>query len=177
MSARFRMVAKLGFIGTAWMFSTPVAMLDTSTRSPPIWRAMSARSGIVATTLIFESAGASAAGPSRATVSNAVMKRFIGVLLAVFIDSPVPEAVDVAAEDDRPLQEELVLVESRLLEARVLETQALELRQPQRQVRRVRVRRPDDVVDVLRVVEEEARVVALAEARLEIGVQTRRIAA
>src|SRR5690242_12852328 len=146
-SALFNRVAKLGFIGTAWMFSTPVAMLETSTRSPPMCRAMSARSGMVATTLIFDAAGASAEAPTNVNRTNGITRRFIAMLL-----SAIPEAVDVAAENDRPLQEELVLVEPRLLEARVLETQTLELREPQRQVRRVSECRTDDVVDVLRVV-------------------------
>src|SRR5436190_18766215 len=83
----------------------------------------------------------------------------------------------MAAEDDRPLQEELVLVEARLLETRVLETQAIELRQPQRQVRRIRRRVARDVIEVLCIVEEEAGVVALGEAGLEVRVEAGRVAA
>src|SRR5438046_4377433 len=82
----------------------------------------------------------------------------------------------MAAEDDGPLQEELVLVEARLLETRVLQTQAIELRQPQRQVRRIRCRVARDVIEVLCIVEEEAGVVALGEARLEVRVEAGRVA-
>ena len=72
MSARLSRTAKLGFIGTAWMSSTPVARLLTSTRSPPMWRANSARSGIVATTLISAAAGARPASSEQAetTIDN-----------------------------------------------------------------------------------------------------------
>src|SRR5437762_13838566 len=83
----------------------------------------------------------------------------------------------MAAEDDRPLQEELVLVEARRLETRVLQTQAIELRQPQRQVRRICCRVARDVIEVLCIVEEEAGVVALGEARLEVRVEAGRVAA
>src|SRR5213593_5007844 len=85
--------------------------------------------------------------------------------------------MDMAAEDDRPLQEELVLVEARLLETRVLETQAIELGEPHRQIRRIGRGVPRHVVQVLRVVEEEAGVVALGEARLEVRVQAGAVAA
>src|SRR5437870_366269 len=155
------------------MFSTPVAMLETSTRSPPMCRAMSARSGMVAITLIFESAGASAAGPSRVRMTNAIVRRFMSILLG----SAIFEAVDVTAEDDRPLQEELVLVEARLLETRVLQTQAIELGEPHRQIRRVGRGVPRHVVQVLRIVEEEAGVIALGEARLEVRVEAGTVAA
>jgi hypothetical protein len=49
-SARFISGTKLGFIGTPWVSSTPVARLKTSTWSPPMLRAKSARSVRVVTT-------------------------------------------------------------------------------------------------------------------------------
>ena len=79
-------------------------------------RAMSARSGIVATTLILS---AVRPGPGRTTsvaIATAESNRFI-----IMHSSSILEAVDVAPEDDRPLQEELVVVIPRLLEPRVLE--------------------------------------------------------
>src|SRR5438094_10150043 len=81
----------------------------------------------------------------------------------------------MAAEDDRPLQEELVLVEARLLETRVLETQASELRQPQRQVRRIRRRVARDVIEVLCIVESGAGILAVGGARREGRVGAARV--
>src|SRR5262249_59636315 len=68
----------------------------------------------------------------------------------------IAEAVDVAPEDHRPLQEELVLVVARRLEPRVLQPEALELGRPQRQVRRVGESVADARVDALGPVEQEA---------------------
>src|SRR5207253_5134936 len=170
-SALFSNVAKLGFMGTAWMSSTPVAMLRTSSRSPPMCRAMSARSGMVATTLILSAAGPDPGRTTSATTSAVQSKCFI------MHSSSILEAVDVAAEDHRPLQEELVDTIVGLLEPRVLQAEALELGCPERQVGRVGVGRADDVVHVLRELEQEARVVTARETRLEIAVESVRITA
>src|SRR4029077_15957552 len=162
-------VAKLGFIGTAWMSSTPVAMLLTSRRAPPMCRAMSARSGIVATTLIL-----SAVRPGPGSTASAAITSAEGSLF-IMRSSSVLEAVDVAPEDDRPLQEELVVVVPGRLEPRILEPQALELRRPHRQVRGVGQGLAHAGVDVLHPLEEEARVVAPREARLEVAVEPDRV--
>src|SRR5262249_8541697 len=130
-SARLRVTAYSGFIGTAWMSSTPVARLCTSTRSPPMWRATSARSGIDATTRRTPSAGARAA----TSTANAAPVRRKGRFMKN--SSSVAEAVHVASDDGRPLQEELTLVVLRRIEVLVLEADALKLRGPNGQVRRV----------------------------------------
>src|SRR5947208_5953587 len=164
-SAVFSMIAKLGFMGTAWMSSTPVAMLLTSRRSPPMCRAMSARSGIVAITLILSAVRPGPGSTASAAINTAESSLFI------MRSSSVLEAVDVAPEDDRPLQEELVVVVPGRLEPRVLEPQPLELRRPHRQVRRVRQGGTHARVDVLRVLEEETGIVAPGETRLDVGVE------
>src|SRR4030095_9199417 len=127
-------VAKLGFIGTAWMSLTPVAILLISKRSPPMFLAISARSGIVVTTRIFASTPAWDTRSVSTTESNTHAKRFIVDSLAV------PEAVRMAPKDRRPLQEDLVRVgwplwDAWLAKIGVLHPQALELRGPEREVR------------------------------------------
>src|SRR6476619_4871577 len=146
------------------MSSTPVARLVTSTKSPPTCLAMSARSGMVATTRSLSAAPVTA-GKRQARVDRTMRTRFMVWLLL-----SIAEAVDVAAHDHRPLQEELVVVAPGLAEMRVLQPEALELRRPDRQIGRVTFGGTLDPVDVLRVLEHEPGGEAPRKPRFEIGV-------
>src|SRR5262249_32338843 len=128
---------------------------------------MSARSGIDATTLSTAEAGFCAASRSVAASMSEPKTRFMSGY-----SSAVAEAVHMASDDRRPLQEELTLVVPRCVQVLVLEPDALELRDPDGQVRRVGQRIARLPVDGLHPLEEEARVEAARDARLDVAVQT-----
>src|SRR5215475_12753355 len=151
------------------MSSTPVAMLCTSTRSPPTWRATSARSGIEATTRSTPSACARAASRTAAARTAETMWRCMA------ISSAIPKSVHVASDDGRPLQEELALVVLRRVQILVLEADTLELRGPNRQVGRVGERGWGLAVQRLHPLEEEPGIEPAPNARLDVAVEADRI--
>src|SRR5262249_4924023 len=87
------------------------------------------------------------------------------------ISLAVTEAMHMAPENSRPLQEELVLVVAWRVEIRILQAHALELREPGRQVRRVGFGIPDSAVDGLGKVKQEPWVEAPRQACLKIAVE------
>src|SRR5262245_23783211 len=109
-SARFSLVTKLGLAGTLCGSWLPSAIVTTSTRAPPIWRAMSATSGSVATT--YSAARAGAAPAAMQKTRSALASR---------------EAMTVTPDESGPLQGEALVVGSGEGDLVELEAQALEL--------------------------------------------------
>src|SRR5262249_47861967 len=82
----------------------------------------------------------------------------------------ITEAMHVAPEDGRPLQEELVLVVTWRVEISILQAEALELRGPEREVWRVGFSIAYGAVDILGIVKEESRVEATRQSCFKIAI-------
>src|SRR5262249_54500645 len=151
------------------MSSTRVARLLISRRSPPMFLAISARSGMVVTTRILASAPVQEARSMSTTESTTSVRRFMADSLAV------AEAMHVASEDGGPLQEDLIRVggllwSTCLVHIGVLQAETLELREPESEVRRVGFGIANAGVESLRIVEEEPGIEAAAQPCLEVAV-------
>ena len=88
----------------------------------------------------------------------------------------------MAPKDDGPLEEDLVCVGSLLFGARlrqigILQAETLELRGPEREVRRIGFGSADAGVEGLRIVEEESRIEAAGQSRLQVPVESPGVAA
>src|SRR4029450_2933952 len=164
-SARLSFVTKLGLTGTLCGSWVPSAIVSTETRSPPIWRAMSATSGNAATTRSF----ASAAGAPNTEKRPGTRTRCALAL---------SEAMAVTPEECGPLNG-VTLVGRLIAPGRVeLEAQALELRRHPGDERGARTRevvivgahQVDDLLQGLRVVEPRPDGEAAIEERLCVPV-------
>src|SRR5262245_23822190 len=157
-SARFNFVTKLGFTGTLWGSCVPSAIVSTETRSPPIWRAMSATSGNAATTRSLALAGDATSAARR----NAAESRR---------ELSLCEAMAVTPDEGGPLKG-VTLVGTLVAPRRVeLESQPLELRRHPGHERRsgprqiARVPEAEEVLGRLGIVEAGARRVPPREER------------
>src|SRR3990172_3839096 len=157
-SARLSFVTKLGLTGTLCGSWPPSAIVCTATRSPPICRAMSATSGVEATTR-------STAPPEPGeSARNAAPS-------AAHANSAGREAMRVTPQEGGPLEgEPLVVVLAAQVELIDLEAQTLELgREPGREGR-VRALQLGRAERILGVVEPGAERVAAAQEGLQVGV-------
>src|SRR6266853_613867 len=161
-SARFICGTKLGFIGTPCVSSMPVARLKTSTRSPPISRAKSARSVSVAITRILAAPAGSAARATTASATSDKRRNSFDFIKIISLPGlALLPSVRVRADDPRPLQVDGVVGAQAghgiVIGVRVLQTQLVPVAQGPGDIGRVGKGFVAMVLRVLQPVKQETR--------------------